>query len=477
MQVVFVASEGVPFSKSGGLADVVGALPKELRGQGIDVAVVLPKYGGTPAELKDKLRLLDSFAVKVGWRQQYCGVLVAEEKGVPFYLIDNEYYFGRHELYGYGDEAERYAFFCRAALQLLMAIDLKPDILHLHDWQTGVISPLLKAHYGEVPFYQDTKTVFTIHNLKYQGIFPKTIMDDLLELSWDYFTVDGLEFHDNVSFLKAGLVYADALTTVSPTYAREIQDPFFGEKLEGVLQKRQADLVGILNGIDYDEYNPASDSHIWKHYDANSLEGKVENKLKLQAELNLPVDRKTPLIGIVSRLVSQKGFDLVARVLDDILSCDLQLVVLGTGDGYFEDMFRIKASQYPGKLSANIRFDHILAHRIYAGADLFLMPSLFEPCGLAQMIALRYGCLPIVRETGGLNDSVQSYNSETGEGNGFSFTNYNAHDMLYTVRRALTIYKDKPLWNRISKKAMLMDFSWAKSAQRYIDLYQQLMST
>jgi starch synthase len=281
MQVVFAASEGVPFSKSGGLADVIGALPKELRCQGIDVAVILPKYRGTPANLSEKLRLVDSFKVKVGWRQQYCGVLVAEEKGVPFYLIDNEYYFGRHELYGYDDEAERYAFFCRAALQALMAIDLRPDILHLHDWQTGIISTLLKAHYGEVPFYQDTKTVFTIHNLKYQGIFPKIILNDLLELGWDYFTTDGLEFYDHVSFLKAGIVYADALTTVSPTYAREIQDPFFGEKLEGILQKRQTDLVGILNGIDYDEYDPASDPHIWKHYDANSFEDKVENKLKV----------------------------------------------------------------------------------------------------------------------------------------------------------------------------------------------------
>lgn len=476
MQIVFAASEGVPFSKSGGLADVVGTLPKELKRQGIDVAVVLPKYRTIPAQLTEGLRFVDSFEVKIGWRRQYCGILAAEQGGVPFYLIDNEYYFGRHELYGYDDEAERYAFFCRALLQALPAIDLRPSILHLHDWQTGVVNPLLKAHYGEVPFYRDTKTLFTIHNLKYQGVFPKTILGDLLELSWDYFTPEGLEFHDHVNFLKAGLVYADLLSTVSPSYAREIQNPFFGEKMEGVLRNRQADLIGILNGIDYDEYNPANDPHIWKAYDTNSLQNKVENKLKLQEELQLPVDGTIPLIGIVSRLVSQKGFDLIARVLDEILGCDVQMVVLGTGDGYFEDMFRIKASQYPKKLSANIRFDNTLAHRIYAGADLFLMPSLFEPCGLAQMIALRYGCLPIVRETGGLNDSVQSYNSETREGNGFSFTNYNAHDMLYTIRRALDIYQDRSLWTHICQSAMQMDFSWEQSAKEYVDLYQRLVS-
>ncbi|NLJ25644.1 MAG: glycogen synthase GlgA [Firmicutes bacterium] len=477
MLVVFVASEGVPFSKSGGLADVVGALPKELKRQGVEVSVVLPKYRSTPKELDKELQLLDSFNVKVGWRQQYCGVLSAEVQGIPFYLIDNEYYFGRHELYGYGDEAERYACFCRAVLETLTTIDLRPDILHLHDWQTGVVSPLLRAHYGQVPFYQNTKTVFTIHNLKYQGIFPKTILSDLLELDLNHFKPEGLEFYDNVNFLKAGLVYSDALTTVSPTYAREIQDPFFGEKLEGVLRRRQADLTGILNGIDYHEYNPATDHHIWKQYDVDSFPKKGENKLRLQEQLNLPADAEVPLIGIVSRLVSQKGFDLVARVLDEILSLNLQMVVLGTGDSYFEDMFRIKASEYPDKLSANILFDNGLAHRIYAGADLFLMPSLFEPCGLAQMIALRYGCLPIVRETGGLNDSVKSYNSETGEGNGFSFTNYNAHDMLYTIRRALEIYQDKPLWTNICQSAMQMDFSWNQSAQKYIALYQNLMAT
>lgn len=477
MQVVFVASEGVPFSKSGGLADVVGALPKELKRQGVEVSVVLPKYRSTPKELEKTLQLLDSFSVKVGWRQQYCGVLSAKVQGVPFYLIDNEYYFGRHELYGYGDEAERYAFFCRAVLETLTTIDLRPDILHLHDWQTGVVSPLLRAHYGPVPFYQNTKTVFTIHNLKYQGIFPKTILSDLLELDWGHFRPEGLEFYDNVNFLKAGLVYSDALTTVSPTYAKEIQNPFFGEKLEGVLQERQADLVGILNGIDYHEYDPATDHRIWKQYDAGSFPSKGENKLKLQEQVNLPVDAQVPLIGVVSRLVSQKGFDLVARVLDEILNLNLQMVVLGTGDSYFEDMFRIKAAEYPEKLSASIIFDNALAHRIYAGADLFLMPSLFEPCGLAQMIALRYGCLPIVRETGGLNDSVKSYNSETGEGNGFSFSNYNAHDMLYTIRRALETYQDKPLWTKICQNAMQMDFSWNQSAQRYIDLYQKLMAT
>ena len=477
MKVVFIASEGVPFSKSGGLADVVGALPKELRRQGMDVSVLLPKYGEIPEPLRERSELKSSFTTHLGWRQQYCGIEVVDYEGIPFYLMDNQHYFNRGELYGYDDDAERYVFFCRAALQALPEVELQPDVIHLHDWQTGLISVLLKAHYGQDPFYENTKTIFTIHNLKYQGIFPKTILSDMLDLGWDYFSSDGLEFYGNVNFLKAGLAYSDLLTTVSPTYAQEIQHPFFGENLHGFLQKRKEDLSGIINGIDYEEYNPDDDPHIFRSYNADSLRYKVENKLQLQKQLDLPVDGKIPMMGIISRLVSQKGLDLIGHVLDEILAQDVQLVVLGTGDQYYEDMFRAKASQHPTKLSANIRFDNTLAHRIYAGTDLFLMPSLFEPCGLSQLIALRYGSLPIVRETGGLNDTVTSYNSKTGEGNGFSFTNYNAHDMLYTISRALELYRNKPIWTRIRKNAMRMDFSWNRSAAEYIGLYQRLLDT
>ncbi len=476
MRVVFIASEGVPFSKSGGLADVVGALPKELKRQGIDISVVLPKHRGMPQDLEQSLQLRQSFSVHLGWRQQYCGIETTNYQGIDFCLIDNEYYFGREGLYGYDDDAERYAFFSKAVLDALPLIGLQPDIIHLHDWQTGIVSALLKASHTGNPFYRNTKTVFTVHNLKYQGIFPKTILTDMLNLSWDFFTADGLEFYDNVNFMKAGLAYSHKLTTVSPTYAQEIQYPFFGEGLDGFLRKRKNDLVGIVNGIDYEKYNPRNDPHIFQSFGVDSLQNKVDNKLRLQDELGLPVEGRVPMIGIISRLVSQKGLDLVAHILDDILSQDVQMVVLGTGDGYYEDMFRIKASHYPTKLSANIRFDNTLAHRIYAGADLFLMPSLFEPCGLSQLIAMRYGCLPIVRETGGLNDTVRSYNSETGEGHGFSFTNYNAHDMLYTINRALELFRsDQRIWTGICKKAMLMDFSWKNSAQEYIKLYAGLL--
>ncbi|NMB24193.1 MAG: glycogen synthase GlgA [Firmicutes bacterium] len=476
MKILFIASESVPFFKSGGLADVVGALPKELRRQGIDVSVLLPKYGILPRAFRDTLDFQTSFTTHLGWRNQYCGLETVNYQGIPFYFIDNQYYFNRDVLYGYDDDAERYAFFCRAALQALPKVKLRPDIIHLHDWQTGLVSALLKAHYGQDPFYRDTKTVFTIHNLKYQGVFPKTILTDMLELGWDLFNADGLEFYDNVNFLKAGLAYSDLLTTVSPTYAQEIQYPFFGESLHGFLQKRKDDLLGIINGIDYEVYNPSDDPFIFKTYHIDSPEYKLENKLRLQEQLHLPIDGEIPMIGIISRLVSQKGLDLVGHVLDDILAQDLQLVVLGTGDQYYEDMFRIKASHYPSKLSANIRFDNTLAHRIYAGTDMFLMPSLFEPCGLSQLIALRYGSLPIVRETGGLNDTVTSYNIQTGEGNGFSFTNYNAHDMLYTINRALELYHNKPVWAAIRKNAMEMDFSWNRSAAEYIRLYQKLVN-
>ncbi|NLK09055.1 MAG: glycogen synthase GlgA [Firmicutes bacterium] len=475
MKVLFIASEGVPFFKSGGLADVVGALPKELQRQGIDVSVLLPKYAALPDAFRDELEYITSFVTRLGWRHQYSGVLKAKYQEIPFYFIDNQYYFYRDGLYGYDDDAERYAFFCRAALHALPQINLKPDIIHLHDWQTGLVSALLKGHHRHDLFYSQTKTVFTIHNLKYQGVFPKRIFTDMLDLDWSFFTTDGLEFYDNVNFLKAGLAYSDTLTTVSPTYAEEIQYPFFGENLHGFLRKRKENLFGILNGIDYEIYDPANDPHIFAHFDAHSPENKVKNKLELQKVLGLPVDDKVPMIGVISRLVSQKGLDLIGHVLDEILAESLQLVVLGTGDHYYEEMFRTKASQYPRKLSAQIRFDNRLAHRIYAASDMFLMPSLFEPCGLSQLIALRYGALPIVRETGGLNDTVLSYNSETGDGNGFSFTNYNAHDMLYTIRRALELYQDESTWAAVQENAMEMDFSWDKSAAAYIDIYRKLV--
>ncbi len=473
MKILFVASEAVPFIKTGGLADVVGSLPKELKQQGLDVRVILPKYKWIKADT-EITPLLD-FTVKVGWRKQYCGIEEATYGGIRFYFVDNLQYFDRDGIYGFDDEAERYTFFCKAVLASLPRIKFCPDVIHLHDWQTAIISLLKQVHHGEDPFYQQIKMVFTIHNLQYQGIFPKAVLPELLDLSWDYYTPERIEFFDNVNFLKAGLVYSQRITTVSQTYAEEIQHPFFGEQLDGLLQSRRDQLVGIVNGIDYHEYDPETDPYIYKGYGWNSLRYKVENKLRLQRDLNLPVDRKIPIIGVVSRLANQKGLDLITRVLKDILDLSVQLVVLGTGDPGYEEMLRQAATRYPDRMSANLLFDNSLAHQIYAGADLFLMPSRFEPCGLSQLIAMRYGCLPIVRETGGLRDTVIPYNEMTREGYGFTFTNYNAHDMLCTIDRALSFYRDKPAWTRMRKTAMQLDFSWRSSATRYRELYEELV--
>ncbi|NLK09229.1 MAG: glycogen synthase, partial [Firmicutes bacterium] len=326
-------------------------------------------------------------------------------------------------------------------------------------------------------FYAQIKTVFTIHNLRYQGVFSKSILGDILSLGWEHFNLDGIEFHDQVSFMKGGLNYSNALTAVSPTYAQEIQTAFYGAGLEGVLARRQSFLRGILNGLDYEQWNPQIDPHIPKNYTWRSIQRKEENKRQLQAELNLPQDPQIPVLGLVSRLAAQKGLDLLAHVLEEILDLNLQLIILGTGEKEYEDLFRNYSSRYPDKLSTQITFDNELAHKIYAASDLFLMPSLFEPCGLGQLIALRYGALPLVRETGGLKDTIKAYNEKTNEGNGFSFANYNAHELLFTIQRALKLYQTEKetSWKKMAVRAMRQDFSWAQSAQLYKDLYQQVL--
>lgn len=477
VKVLFVAAEAVPFIKTGGLADVIGSLPKALKSQGIDVRVMLPKYSDIPNSFKEEMKAIAQLTVPVSWRQQYCGVEQLEYQGVPFYFVDNEYYFKRPGIYGHYDDAERYAYFCRAVLESLPSIDFKPDVIHCHDWHSGMVSVFLKAFYDGNPFYQDIRTLFTIHNLGYQGVFAKEILPDILGLDQSYFTPDKLEFHDGVSFMKGGLVYSDIITTVSKTYAEEIQYPYFGEKLDGFLRARRADLKGIVNGIDYDLHNPAADQHLSANYNIKTIHLKQENKVKLQQRLGLPVRRDIPILAIVSRLVAPKGLDLIAHVLDELLGHeDVQLVVLGTGEEKYQQMFQHAAWQYPSKVSANIFFDETLAHQIYGGADIFLMPSLYEPCGIGQLIALRYGTLPVVRETGGLKDTVLPYSKYTGEGNGFTFTNYNAHDMLFTIKRALGLFYDRPLWNKIVINAMNSDYSWSKSAREYINLYENLAS-
>ncbi|MTI55508.1 glycogen synthase GlgA [Geosporobacter ferrireducens] len=474
IKVLFAAAEGTPFIKTGGLADVIGSLPKALLQKEIDIRVIIPKYESIPSHWKEQMTPIKSITVPLGWRTQYCGIETLVYEGIPFYFIDNKYYFGREGLYGYEDDAERFAFFSRAVLEILPHIDFQPDILHCHDWHTAMISVFLKTHLSNTEFYRKIKVIYTIHNLMYQGIFPYSILSDLLGLDDHYFTIDTLEYHGQINYMKAGIIFSDLLTTVSKTYAEEIQTPYFGETLDGLLRKRKKYLYGIVNGIDYTIYNPNTDPYIASHY-VRSLSKKALNKEKLQESLDLPINSEIPMVTIISRLVSSKGLDLIAHVLEDLLTLDLQMIVLGTGETKYEELFRSCAGRYPHKLAVRIQFDDRLAHQIYAASDLFLMPSRFEPCGIGQLIALRYGSIPVVRETGGLKDTVQSYNEYTQEGNGFSFTHYNAHDMLYTLKRALQYYQDKKIWDRIFKNAIHCDYSWKKSAEEYINLYQCLL--
>lgn len=476
MNVLHIASEGDPFVKTGGLADVIGSLPQALQQQGIQVRVILPKYAKIPWHFREQMTLKQVIHVPIGWRNQYCGIEQLHHEGIEYYFIDNEQYFGRDGVYGYYDEAERYAYFCRAVLASLPHLGFEPDVLHCHDWQTALIPMLLRAHYRDHPFYADIKTVFTIHNLLYQGIFPQSILGDLLGLGYEYFTVDGVEHYDNVNFMKGALNFADKITTVSSTYAGEIQTAYFGEELDGLLRKRGGDLSGIINGIDTTAYDPQNDPNLFFSYDLEeSVHLKVENKIELQKQLGLPAHQEVPLIGIISRFVEQKGFDLILHVLDDLLRLDVQLVVLGTGDAHYEAALREAAMRHPDKLSVNIRFDEGFARRMYAASDLFLMPSRFEPCGLSQLLALRYGSVPIVRETGGLRDTVRPYDEFQGTGNGFSFTNFNAHDMLYTIERALHFYNDPSTWQKILANVAKCDYSWNESAKQYRLLYEQLV--
>ncbi|MDD9267733.1 glycogen synthase GlgA [Paenibacillus sp. GCM10023248] len=475
MKVLFAASEAVPFIKTGGLADVIGSLPKELVGQELDVRVILPKYGDIPAKYRDAMKTVVTHDIYIGWRKQYIGIQMLQQDGVTFYFVDNEFYFKRPGIYGYGDEAERFGFFCKGVIETLPLIDFQPDVIHCHDWQTGMIPVLLKAHYKHLPFFSQIKTVMTVHNLKYQGVFSQDLFKELFGLSDDHFTGTALELHGGASFLKGGLLYSDRLTTVSQTYAEEIQTPYYGEYLDSLLRHRRDQLTGIVNGIDYDIFDPMTDPHLAVNY-RDSLPKKEMNKTALQERLGLPMKPDVPMIALVTRLVQQKGLDLIQHVLKEILQLDIQLVVLGTGEHGYEQMFRDAALNNPDKVSAQIMFDEALAHQIYAASDLFLMPSQFEPCGIGQLIALRYRSVPIVRETGGLKDTVQPYNEFTGEGTGFSFRDYNAHDMLHTIRRAVFFYKnDRDAWLKIAQNMKKGDFSWKKSAQLYISLYREMV--
>lgn len=475
MKVLFVASEGVPFIKSGGLADVIGSLPQALSEKDVEVKVILPLYKGISAKYGKKLKFKANINVRLGWRNKYCGIFSMKHEGVKFYFIDNEYYFNRDGLYGYFDDAERFAFFSKAALEILPTIKYKPDVIHLHDWHTAFASVFLKSHLLYNDYYKDMKTLFTVHNLHYQGVFSKSILGNILDLGEEHFTPESLEFNGAVNAMKGGLLYSDKISTVSKSYAKEITYPYFGEGLDGVLRKREKDLVGIINGIDENLYDPKDDKYIYESFDYKKLDGKYKNKEKLQKELNLKVDKSIPMIAIVSRLVAIKGMDLVTHAMEELLTTsDVQVVVLGTGDKNYEDSFKYFAYKYKDQFSANIRFNNELAHKIYAGSDMFLMPSQLEPCGLSQLISLRYGTIPIVRETGGLNDTVTYFDEKTKKGNGFTFKTFNAHDMLFTIKKALATYQDKSMWEKIMKNAMKADYSWDKSAKEYIKIYEEL---
>lgn len=475
MKVLFVASESHPFIKTGGLGDVAYSLPKALRKMGIDIRVIIPKYSMIPDHLKNQIKHIASFGVQVGWREQHCGLQYMEYDGIPFYFIDNEYYFKRDGVYSFYDDGERFAYFSKAVLQSITYMgDFTPNVLHCNDWQTAIIPALLRDHYRYYSFYNSMKTVFTIHNLQFQGIYPKNVLKELLNLDEGYFHENALKYYDSVNFVKGGIKYADKISTVSNTYAHEIQTEFFGEGLHGLLRDRSWDLWGIVNGIDYDLVNPATDPNIPCKYDLYNFHDKPHNKIELQKQLGLPQNWDVPMIGIVSRLTDQKGFDLVAQVLEQLLQENIQVVVLGTGFPKFENMFKHFAWKYPHKLSANITFNNNLAQKIYAASDMFLMPSLFEPCGLSQLIALRYGSIPITRETGGLRDTVFSYNEATQEGNGFTFAEYNSNDMLNTIKRAIYFYWNKYHWNKLISNAMQSYNSWDKSAGLYVQLYNSM---
>lgn len=475
MQIVFASAECAPFVKTGGLGDVAGSLPAALVRAGAEVIVMVPKYATIKDEYKSQMEHFSDFYVSLGWRNEYCGLEKLEHDGVTYMFIDNERYFARDYPYGFFDDGERFAFFSKAITESLQHLPagFECDILHCNDWQTALAPVFLREFYQGLPLYDRVKTVFSIHNVAFQGQFSDTVMEDILGVAHIPAAASQLRCDAcSVNYMLGALRYADAITTVSPTYANEIQTPEFGEGLDGVLRERSYALQGILNGIDVAGFDPATDKRIAANYTVEDRSGKAICKAKLQEELGLEVRDDRPLMVMVTRLTRQKGMDLVMYALDRILSGGVQVAVLGTGDRDYEDGLRYFQDKYPGTMAARIEFDPALSQRMYAAADMFLMPSKFEPCGLSQIIAMRYGTLPIVRETGGLKDTVQPYNEFTGEGTGFSFSNFNGDEMGDAVFRAARLFWDnRDAWNQLVTQAMSQDFSWTRSADKYLDLY------
>ena len=479
-KILYVAAEAVPFVKTGGLADVAGSLPIALAAEGADVRVVLPEYKEIKEKYGTELEHIYHGELELAWRHKYIGIDRLQQNGVTWYFIDNNDYFFRDYLYGYSDDAERFAYFCRAVLELLPEIDFWPDIIHTNDWHCALINMLLRVSNYSDKRYGAIRTVLTVHNMRYQGLFGREIVEDVLGISGSFFDNGDLEFYGAVNFLKGGLNYADYITTVSRTYAEEIKQSYFGEGLDGLIRERQDVLTGIVNGIDYSLYNPEIDKAITKKYSVDSFSAKKDNLSSLQKELGLPIERTIPMVALVSRLTEQKGIDLIVRIMEELLQQEkMQFVVVGSGEKEYEHWFQELEMHFPDNVSVNIGFSHELAQRVYASASMLLMPSRYEPCGISQLIAMRYGTIPIVRDTGGLSDTVQPFDEATLKGTGFVFKNYNAHELMFAVKKALACFhfEEGRIWNNIVKNAMSSDSGWNKPVAEYIDLYERIIKS
>ena len=470
MKILFASSEVAPFIKTGGLADVAGSLPQALAREGHEVKVILPLYEGIGQEWREQMTFLKYFNVTLSWRQVYCGIFQLEREGVAYWFVDNEYYFKRWQLYGHFDDCERFAFFSRAIIETPGQLDWAPDIIHCNDWQTAMIPVFYRVLYQYHQEYENIRILYTIHNIQYQGVYGKEVITELMGIPTYHTNL--LEFDGMVNLMKGAIETADRITTVSPTYAKEILDPWYSYGMDRALVRRQDGIVGILNGIDVVGYNPETDPNIPKHYSAAKIQGKKDCRKALLEECHL-TDTNAPVIGIVTRFVAHKGIQLVQQTFHEMLQMGCRFVILGSGERLYEDFFREMQAEYPEQVHVTVGFVPAMARRIYAGADIFLMPSQNEPCGLAQMVAMRYGTIPVVRETGGLKDSVFDAGGENG--NGFTFKTYDAYDMLDAVKRACALFGDKRKWNALVRHAMKCDYSWNTSAEQYMELYRSVL--
>lgn len=476
MKILFASPEVAPFIKTGGLADVAGSLPQALAKEGHEVKVILPLYEGIGQEWRNQMTFLKYFNVTLSWRQVYCGVFQLERDGVTYWFVDNEYYFKRWQIYGHFDDCERFAYFSRAVIETPGQLDWAPDIIHCNDWQTALVPVYLLEEKYRIPQLANAKSVFTIHNIEYQGRYGEQVLKDVIGLDAGYFNEGMLAYFGDVNLMKGAIMASNFVTTVSPTYAQELRTPFYAKGLDGVINQQAGKIEGILNGIDMELYDPATNPGLAANFTTKSLvKGKKQCKLALQKAVGLQENPDVPIIACISRLVGHKGFSLVTDVLHEIMGMDVQMVVLGTGDWQYEEAFRHAQSQYPGRFAAQLTYSAPLSTMIYAGADLFLMPSISEPCGLSQIIAMRFGTVPVVRETGGLKDTVTPYNKFTGEGRGFTFSNINAGDMVWVLREAVDLYhSNKEAWRGLQRAGMTADFSWTNSAKQYLDIYQRI---